>query len=316
MRGDLGTEKRKSNMADKLTPKEAEEYLARIHYTGPIEPTIEVLTELQRFHVLSVPFENLSVYGREEIILSKDWLFEKIVRRHRGGFCFELNTMLSFLLDYFGFEYKIHAALVYSEKTGLVGPPLDHEILMTNVGGKLWLTDVGFGDAFWTPLHFTDLQERQEQKSGTYRLLKDGDSYIYEEKVQIIVDEFGRDKKAKEQFTSPGDPNWAPKYKFDLIQRNTEDFHERLVYHQTNAKSAFTHDRIVTLAKPWGRVTIAGTKLVTTTFLGENKVKKESRELEGGEEEVVKELEQKFGIRRDACFYPEGSVFYGVDWNN
>jgi len=38
-------------------------------------------------------------------------------------------------------------------------------------------------------------------------------------------------------------------------------------------------------------------------------------ELQGGEEEIVKELEQKFGIRRETCFYPEGSMFYGADWS-
>jgi len=70
------------------------------------------------------------------------------------------------------------------------------------------------------------------------------------------------------------------------------------------------------LAILWGRVTLSGSKLATTTYLEDNKVKKETKELVGGEEEVVKELRQKFGIRRDTCFYPEESMFYGVQWNN
>jgi len=72
-------------MAAKLTKEEAEEYFARINYTGSKEPTVEVLTELHRCHVLSVPFENLSVYGKEKIELSKECLFEKIVRPRGGG---------------------------------------------------------------------------------------------------------------------------------------------------------------------------------------------------------------------------------------
>ena len=79
-----------------------------------------------------------------------------------------------------------------------------------------------------------------------------------------------------------------------------------LEYHQTNDKSPFTHDRICTVAKPWGRVTLSGHKIVITRFLEDNKVKKESRNVEGGEDEVVKELEEAFGIRKDSCFYPEG----------
>ena len=303
MRGNSSNE---TKMAAKLSKEEAEEYFTRINYTGSKERTVEVLTELHRCHILSVPFENLSVYGKEKIELSKEWLFEKIVRRHRGGFCFELNTMFSFLLDYLGFEYTTHAASVLDRKTGVLGPPVEHRLLMVKVGGELLLTDVGFGDSFWLPLRFTGLQEHQEQQSGTYRIRKSGDDHIYEEKIKIIVDETGQEEIEKEQITSPEDPMWVPRYIFDLIPRKTEDFFEMLEYHQTNDKSPFTHDRICTMAKPWGRVTLSGHKIVITRFLGDNKVKKESRNVEGGEHEVVKELEEAFGIRKDSCFYPEG----------
>jgi len=293
-------------MESRLTIKEVREYLARIHYTGPIEPTIEALSELQRRHVLTVPWENLSVIGKEQIILSKDWLFNKIVRRHRGGICFELNTMFSFLLDYFGFNYNTHAATTFSRVNGQISAPFDHRLLMVDIGDELWLTDVGFGDAFWTPLRFRGLGEHQEQTSGTYRIREDGDDdYFYEERVKTNVDELGREAMAKEHFSTPGDPNWVPRYKFDLIPRKTEDFLKMLTYHQTCPSARFNHGLICSLAKPWGRVTLSGSKLVTTKYLGDNKVKKETRELVGGEEEVVKELEEKFGIRRDTGFYPE-----------
>ncbi|XP_078369605.1 arylamine N-acetyltransferase 2-like [Oculina patagonica] len=291
-----------------FAPDEVEEYLARIHYTGPIKATIEVLSELQRCHILSVPFENLSVFGKEKIILSKDWLFDKIVRRHRGGFCFELNTIFSLLLDYFGFQYKRHAGMVFSRKTGRIGPPCDHMVLAVNIGNELWLSDVAFGDSCLTPLRFSGLPDPQEQQSGIYRLRKDGDEFFYEEKIKIIVDELGREERAKEKFTT--DPEWAPRYKFDLIPRTVGDFHERLLYHENDERSPFTHDRICTMATPWGRISLSGSKVITSTYLGDNKVRKVNKELLGGEEEIVKELEQNFGIRREACLYPEGSFFY------
>ena len=156
------------------------------------------------------------------------------------------------------------------------------------------------------PLRCTGLQEHQEQQSGTYRIRKSGDDHIYEEKIKVIVDETGQEEIEKERITSPEDPRWVPRYIFDLIPRKTEDFFEMLEYHQKNDKSPFTHDRICTVAKPWGRVTLSGHKIVITRFLGDSKVKKESRNVEGGEDEVVKELEEAFGIRKDSCFYPEG----------
>ncbi|PFX19247.1 Arylamine N-acetyltransferase, pineal gland isozyme NAT-3 [Stylophora pistillata] len=255
---------------ERFAANEVDEYLARIRYTGPIEPTLEVLEELQRCHILSVPFENLSVYGKEEIVLSKEWLFDKVVRRHRGGFCYELNTVFSLLLDYIGFEFQRHASEVYSRKTGRIGPPFDHMILVVNIEGALWLTDVGFGDSFLTPLLFGCSADQQEQSSGTYRIRKEGDRCFYEEKVKTIVDEF--------------DP-----------------------------KSPFTHDRICTMAKPWGRITFSGNKVTKSTYLGDNKIRKETKELLGGEEEIVKELEQQFGIKKESCLYPEGSMYCGSD---
>ena len=293
---------------EQLTENEVDEYLARIHYTGPREPTLEVLTELQRCHMLSVPFENLSVFGKEKIVLSRDWLFDKIVRKHRGGFCYELNTLYSLLLDYFGFRRNLHAGAVFSRYSKRKGIPCDHMVLTINIEDGLWLTDVAFGDSCLTPLRFTDSPDPQERESGIYRIRKDGEECWYEEKVKVIVDDEGQSASTHDQ--------WEARLKFDLRPRTTEDFNDMLLYHQTNAESPFTHGRICTMAMPRGRITLAGSKVVTSTYLGDNKVRKETKELQGGEEEIVKELEQKFGIRREACFYPEGdSVFYGVDWS-
>ena len=141
---------------DSLTPAEVQEYLARIHYSGPIVPTIDALSELHRCHMLSVPFENLSVFGKEEIFLSKDWLFDKIIRRHRGGFCYELNTLFSLLLNSFGFKHEKHAGMVFCQKTGRIVPP-SHLILTVNISDSTWLSDVSFGDSYMTPLRFSGL---------------------------------------------------------------------------------------------------------------------------------------------------------------
>ena len=293
---------------ERLTSNEVEEYLGRIHYTGAIEPTIDALKELQRCHMLSVPFENLSVFGKEEIVLSKDWLFDKVMRRLRGGYCYELNTIFSLLLDYFGFKYERHAGQVFSRKSGRIAPTLGHMILVINIEDELWLSDVGFGDGHLTPLRIGCFPKEQEQQSGTYRIRKDGDQYFYEEKVKIIVDVFGREENEKENFYT--DIGWSPRFRFDLIPRKIRDFHEGLLFHQTDPKSVFTHDRICTMAKPWGRITLSGKKVITSTYLGDNKVRKEIKELLGGEEEIVKELEEKFGIRKESCLYPEGSMYH------
>ena len=280
---------------------EVREYLERINYTGSRDPSYKTLSELQQCHLTTVPFENLSVYGKEEIVLSKDWLFNKIERRRRGGFCFELNTLFCFLLDYFGFKYQRHAARVFS-KTGALGLDRDHLTLLVDIDGIEWLTDIAFGDSFYTSLRFSGfLGEEQEQLSGIYRIRQESDLFYYEEKVKAgAINRDDREEKAQN--------NWIKRYRFDLVPRTTDDFHEMCVHHQTHPSSPFTHAR--TIAKPWGRVTLSGDKLVTSTFLGNNKVMRETKQLLGGEEEVVSELEQKFGIRKESCFYPRESIYF------
>ena len=299
-----------------FTTDEVWKYLAHIHYTGSMKPTIDVLAELQRCHTLSVPFENLSVFGREKIVLSKDWLFDKILRRHRGGFCYELNRMFSLLLDYFGFKHELHAASVFDYKTGSLGPP-SHVILSINIENEIWVSDVGFGFCTFPPLRLNGLLDNQViHGSGSDRIRKHGDQYIFEQRIQTFVDEFGHEEGPMEQFTCEDrdDPQWVPRYKFNLNPKTIDDFQDMLLFHQTDARSPFTHDRLCTLAKPWGRLTLSGSKLVTSTYLADNKVRK-TRKILCGEEEVVKELEEKFGIRREACLYPDGSMFHGVDWS-
>lgn len=57
-----------------------------------------------------------------------------------------------------------------------------------------------------------------------------------------------------------------------------------------------------------------GSKFVILIYLVDNKVRK-IRKILCGEEEVVKEFEEKFGIKREVCLYFDGFMFCGVDWS-
>src|SRR5262245_42413604 len=85
-------------------------YLERINYRGSLEPTAKTLRALQVAHLRAVPFENLSIHAGQPIILNDDALFEKIVTRHRGGFCYELNGLFAALLRSLGFSVVMLSA--------------------------------------------------------------------------------------------------------------------------------------------------------------------------------------------------------------
>ena len=280
-------------MAD-ITEKQIQQYLNRIGYKGTLNPTLENLTEIHRCHMSAVPFENLSVYHKEQIQLNWCWLFDKVVHRRRGGFCFELNGLFSFLLDYLGFSHTKHAARVFNRRTGVLGPELDHLVLTVKIGPNYFLVDVGFGDSFITPLRFVQ-DEEQETESGIYCIRKYGsECYALEEKFKTNVRE--STELTCNRFPDENYPaEWEKRYSFDLNPISLEKCHNMCVYHQRSPESPFTHNRICTVARPWGRVTLAHEKVVTTTYLGGNAVRKEEKKL-NGEEEVLRTLEEQFGI--------------------
>jgi len=75
---------------------DAKQYLERINYVDSTNLTFEVLSKLQIMHLMNVPFENLDIHNNTKIDLTN--LFNKIVNRKRGGFCYELNGLFCDLL--------------------------------------------------------------------------------------------------------------------------------------------------------------------------------------------------------------------------
>ncbi len=121
-------------------------YLERINYGGTLEPTAETLRRLHVAHLHAVPFENLSIHAGETIVLDDGALFEKVVARRRGGFCYELNGLFAALLRALGFEVTHHLAVVGGEG------PVNHMALLVTLDGERWLADAGLGEGFLDPL--------------------------------------------------------------------------------------------------------------------------------------------------------------------
>ena len=150
-------------------------YLDRIGYRGPLTPTAGTLRALQAAHLQAVPFENLSIHADQPIVLDDESLFDKVVSRRRGGFCYELNGLFAALLRTLGFRVaKLSAGVARAD--GTFGPDFDHMALLVTLGER-WLTDVGFGDSFRDPLR---LDERREQPEGprAFRIDEDGGRFV------------------------------------------------------------------------------------------------------------------------------------------
>jgi len=129
------------------------------------------LSQLQYRHVLSVPYENMDILAGIPLSLDSGALQDKIVRRHRGGYCFELNGAFSDLLKALGFEVKNYFARFLRGETEI--PLRRHRVLVTEIEGRRYLCDVGIGQS--APRYPLLLQEDilQEQFGETYRFSRD-----------------------------------------------------------------------------------------------------------------------------------------------
>jgi len=217
-------------------------YLKRISYSGSLEPAADTLRDLQLAHLLTVPFENLSIHSGEPIVLEENALFGKIVERRRGGFCYEANGLFAGLLRALGFEVAMLGAGVANSQ-GEFGPNFDHMTLMVTLSDR-WLVDVGFGDSFLEPLL---LDSRAEQVQGTRRFK--------------IVDDHDHLILLRRNL----DADWEPQYRFTLQTYSFADYEEMCQFHQTSPDSHFTMGRICSRATADGRVSLSEMRLITTS---------------------------------------------------
>src|SRR5215472_15331109 len=165
-----------SETGSTMKDKDLVAYLDRVQAGQPRFLDQAALRSLHRAHLLSVPFENLSIHLAEPISLSEGDLIDKIVTRRRGGFCYELNGAFALLLAGLGADVALVSARV--QGTAELSPPFDHLALLVHPadGTGPWLADVGFGSHTVYPLLLGSRQE-QDDPAGPFRLAdaEDGD---------------------------------------------------------------------------------------------------------------------------------------------
>src|SRR5690606_6813912 len=108
----------------------------------PDAPTLRALHEA---HVGAIAFENLEIHLGNPMRLGPDALFDDLVARRRGGYCFQMNELFARVLLAIGFGVERFAARVWQGNATEV-PPRSHQCLgITDGDGGRWLGDVGFG---------------------------------------------------------------------------------------------------------------------------------------------------------------------------
>jgi N-hydroxyarylamine O-acetyltransferase len=221
-------------------------YLRRINSTGILGCDLDTLRELQYKHVFAIPFETLDIHNQIPITLQINLLYQKVIRDHRGGYCYELNVLFHHLLNLCGFDVYLVAGRLH-HGNNRYGREFEHLALIVNLSGRDWLVDVGYGDFSLLPLAIAP-GEIQRDGRNYYQIINpvlvDGKPYLGIAKWNASKQDFKID------------------YIFTLTPRALSDFLHMNEFHQTSPESHFARTLICTMPTPDGRITLINNKLI------------------------------------------------------
>ena len=162
-------------------------YFDRVDYPGPAEATVETLHALVAAHNRSIPFENLDpLMGIPVDDLSPAALTDKLVNRRRGGYCYEQNGLMAYVLAQLGFGVEALAGRVVWMNPSSDLPAQTHQVLSVTVPGVhgRFLVDVGFGGQTLTSPIRLEAGPIQPTRHEPYRLREHGEGYLLEAEIR------------------------------------------------------------------------------------------------------------------------------------
>jgi N-hydroxyarylamine O-acetyltransferase len=241
-------------------------YLERVGYDGPVAPTLDCLTAIHRQQALAVPYENLDVQLKVSVGQEPAAIYDKLVGRQRGGWCYELNGLLQQSLERIGFDVRRVAGGVHRHETGdtAVG---NHLVLLVQLD-RVYIADLGLGDGLREPIPLAAGTYRQGELEFRLGRLDDG--------YWRLWNHAGGDPEAFDFREDPADEA--------LLAAQCH----RL---QTAPDSGFVRNLAVQRMTENGLVTVTGRVLAHRTADGTTK------RLIGSVEELEATLAEEFGIR-------------------
>ena len=214
-------------------------YLQRIGFTSTPRLDFGTLYALQRKHLQTIPYENIDILRNIPISLDIDDIFEKIVMRNRGGYCFELNALFVWLLRSLGFEVTDYFARFLLNEPEI--PMRRHHVLGVSFDGERYLCDVGVGLVIpRMPIQLA-AGTVSEQNGECYKLEK-------EDFLGYVLYELKSD-------------GWRPLYSFTEEAQIKADYMVTSFYCENHPDSIFRAGNMVHIFTENGRKSIADLEL-------------------------------------------------------
>ena len=163
-----------------MSQPDLDAYFQRIQYTGPRDLTPETLHAISAAHVRHIPFENLDILLGRPISLHLPAIEKKLIREHRGGYCFEQNRYLLWVLETLGFHARLLAARVRWQRPRHYVPARTHVFVLVELDNTGWLLDVGIGSLSLTSALVYAPGIEQTTPHDTRRIVQDGYNYYHQ----------------------------------------------------------------------------------------------------------------------------------------
>ncbi len=212
------------------------EYLARIGLEAAPSVDPYGLARLQEAHRRAIAFENLDIPLGRPIRIDSESVFEKLVRKRRGGYCFEQNRLFCDMLTDIGF---VNRPLLARVRLGLpegVTPPRTHMLLLADLDGRHWTADAGFGGTYVPPLPLADGAEANTPDGARHRLRRIGESGSLS--GEWLLERAGPAAATDGRAAAHG--GWQAQYSFDLGEVAPEDLEQCNHWTSTRPGTRFT----------------------------------------------------------------------------
>ncbi|CAM5241853.1 arylamine N-acetyltransferase [Streptomyces sp. SID1034] len=261
-------------------------YLAHLGHEGDRTPSLATLRALHRAHVLSMRWENVEAVLRKYRPLDLDSVQAKMVGTARGGTCFEHVTLYAAALERLGFSFFVVQGRVRMGSTRI--RPETHAMVIVELEGRRWLSDIGFGASPLEPIELADATD-SDDGVWAYRLRRQ----------EVSPGETGwalHQPAAPREGIETSDDGWMVRHTFTLHRQYPVDLQVANHYGASSPHSAFS-DRLYLQRLHPDRLHSLDNRLLTTVRPGVPGPP-ESRELVAAE--VPEVLAEVFGVELSA----------------
>ena len=200
-----------------------EGYLGSLGLTAA-EPSMDLLRELVRRHVATFAFSSIGPRLGNDLPLDVESLYDRIVVRRRGGYCFEQNGLMFEVLSDLGYPVELYLARVIHNRD--THPGLTHRVSVVSLDGLDWVVDVGFGP-MGPPRPVAIAWESSDVDDGFYRVREGRRGEFH---MQVLKGE-----------------DWYSLYRFDKVRYGQSDCEVGHFYSHRHPEATFVNNLVASL---------------------------------------------------------------------